>query len=69
MSDIAFALGTGRKMKYEAFIHTYHNRFFTVMSRLSETTRNQIRNNKELDSIYDCFIDFIIDTKEVVGDK
>jgi len=69
MSDISFALGTGRKIKYEAFIHTYHNRFYTVMSRLSDATRDQIRSNKELDSIYDCFIDFIIDTKEVVGDK
>jgi len=46
------------------FISRYHDLFNNALQQLSPFTRDTIRKNKELDKIYDLFLDFIIDASQ-----
>lgn len=46
------------------FIAKYINLFNNYLQNLSPHTRDAIRKNKELDEMYDLFLDFIIDASQ-----
>lgn len=48
----------------KCFISYYSNLFNTYLQNLSPETRNLIRNNKELDRLFDLFLDFTIDSSQ-----
>ncbi|NBP04032.1 MAG: hypothetical protein EBU90_28855 [Proteobacteria bacterium] len=43
------------------FISEYIAKFNKQLCNLSDTSKHLIRNNKELNEMYDLFLDFIID--------
>ena len=46
------------------FITKYNNLFSTFLQKLSPHTRDLIRKNKELDELFDMFLDFILDSSQ-----
>lgn len=46
------------------FITKYCNLFNEYLQKLSPHTRDSIRKNKELDEMYDLFLDFILDASQ-----
>jgi len=46
------------------FISDFHIRFNKHLHELDNTTKHIIRNNKQLNQMYDLFIDFIIDSSK-----
>jgi hypothetical protein len=48
----------------KCFVSHYSNLFNIYLQKLSPETRNLIRNNKELDRLFDLFLDFTIDSSQ-----
>jgi len=46
------------------FITKYNNLFSSFLQKLSPNTRDLIRKNKELDELFDLFLDFILDSSQ-----
>ena len=46
------------------FILQYSELFNKKLAGLSDSTKHIIRNNKELNDLYDLFLDFIIDSSQ-----
>lgn len=46
------------------FIAQYHQQFNNFLSSLDNTSKHIIRNNKQLNQMYDLFLDYIIDSGE-----
>ena len=46
------------------FILQYSEMFNRKLSSFSDSTKHIIRNNKELNDLYDLFLDFIIDSSQ-----
>lgn len=46
------------------FITKYSTLFMKYLADLDDNTKHIIRNNKQLDGLYDLFIDFIIDSSQ-----
>jgi len=46
------------------FISRYSSLFNKYLAGLSDSTKHIIRNNKELNNLYDLFLDFIIDSSQ-----
>lgn len=46
------------------FILQYSELFNRKLSSFSESTKHIIKNNKELNDLYDLFLDFIIDSSQ-----
>lgn len=46
------------------FIAKYNKLFGDFLQRLSPITREQIRKNKELDELFDLFLDYILDSSQ-----
>ena len=46
------------------FILQYSTLFNRELASLSDSTKHLIRKNKELNSLYDLFLDFIIDSSQ-----
>lgn len=56
----------GKEIKYDAFITSYHIRFLNLIDGLTPEIKHSIKKSKELNDMYDCFLDFIIDSKRIV---
>lgn len=48
----------------QCFLSRYSNLFNNYLQKLSPSTREQIRNNKELNDLFDLFLDFTIDASQ-----
>lgn len=46
------------------FICSYSTLFNSHLSKLDDSTKHLIRNNKQLNELYDLFLDFIIDSHQ-----
>jgi len=46
----------------QLFINKYSVLFDRQLSELDDTTKHIIKNNKQLNAMYDLFLDFIIDS-------
>lgn len=46
------------------FITKYSEMFYNQLNNISSNTKLVIHNNKELDQLYDLFLDFIIDSRQ-----
>ena len=46
------------------FITRYNSLFSSFLQKLSPHTRDLIRKNKELDELFDLFLDFILDSSQ-----
>jgi len=46
------------------FISQYQALFNKYLSQLDDNTKHIIRNNRQLNSLYDLFLDFIIDSSQ-----
>lgn len=46
------------------FLSRYSNLFNNYLQNLSPTTRELIRSNKELNELFDLFLDFTIDASQ-----
>jgi len=46
------------------FISKYSAMFNEYLSRLDDNTKHIIRNNKQLNGLYDLFLDYIIDSNQ-----
>jgi len=46
------------------FITTQADKFERHLKKMDESTRHLIRHNKELNELYDLFLDFIIDSNQ-----
>ena len=46
------------------FLSRYSSLFSEYLQKLSPSTREQIRHNKELNELYDLFLDFTIDASQ-----
>ena len=57
----------GKEVKYDAFIINHHIRFLNIIEGLTPEAKHIIKNSKELNDMYDCFLDFIIDSKRIVS--
>lgn len=57
----------GKEVKYDAFITSYHIRFLSIIEGLTPQTKHIIKKSKELNDMYDCFLDFVIDSKRIVS--
>ena len=57
----------GKEIKYDAFITNYHIRFLNLIEGLTPEVKHTIKRSKELNDMYDCFLDFIIDSKTIVN--
>jgi len=44
------------------FIAKHNVKFYKLLDELDDSTKHIIRNNKQLNELYDCFLDFIIDS-------
>jgi len=51
------------------FISKYYVLFSDYLQRISPHTRDQIRKNKELDELFDLFLDFIIDSSQHLDEQ
>ena len=56
----------GKEVKYDAFITSYHIRFHNLIDGLTPEIKHTIKKSKELNDMYDCFLDFIIDSKRII---
>ena len=56
----------GKEVKYDAFITSYHIRFHSLIDGLTPEIKHTIKMSKELNDMYDCFLDFIIDSKRII---
>jgi hypothetical protein len=56
----------GKEVKYDAFITSYHIRFHSLIDGLTPEVKHKIKMSKELNDMYDCFLDFIIDSKRII---
>jgi hypothetical protein len=56
----------GKEIRYDAFITSYHIRFHSLIEGLTPEVKHIIKNSKELNDMYDCFLDFIIDSKRII---
>jgi hypothetical protein len=57
----------GKEVKYDAFITNYHICFLSIIEGLTPEAKHTIKKSKELNDMYDCFLDFIIDSKRIVN--
>ena len=57
----------GKEVKYDAFISSYHIKFLNLIDGLTPEIKHTIKRSKELNDMYDCFLDFIIDSKRIVS--
>lgn len=57
----------GKEIKYDAFITSYHIRFLNLIDGLTPEIKHIIKRSKELNDMYDCFLDFVIDSKRIVS--
>jgi len=46
------------------FVTKYSEMFYKQLNNISSNTKLVIHNNKELDQLYDLFLDFIIDSRQ-----
>lgn len=60
-SDLAKEL---RNTTSRLFITRYSELFNRHLARLDDSTKHIIRNNKQLNELYDLFLDFIIDSSQ-----
>ena len=60
-SDIAREL---RNTTSRLFITRYSALFNKHLASMSDSTKHIIRNNKQLNELYDLFLDFIIDSSQ-----
>jgi hypothetical protein len=52
-------------MKSDIFIKIQSQKFESFLKIINEDTRFIIRKNKQLNELYDMFLDFIIDSKKL----
>ena len=53
-----------KEIKDEFLINEYNVKFNKMLHSLSDPTKKIIRNSKELNDLYDLFLDFIIDSSQ-----
>jgi len=52
--------------KHEAFITNYHVKCQCIVNRMGPEARKMIQCNKDLNDMYDVFLDFILDSRAIV---
>ena len=57
---------SAKDAKHEAFITNYHVKCQDVLNRMGPEARKMIQSNKDLNDMYDIFLDFILDTRIIV---
>jgi len=60
-SDLAKEL---KNTSSRLFITRYSDLFNRNLAKLDDSTKHIIRNNKQLNDLYDLFLDFIIDSSQ-----
>lgn len=55
---------TAQQILDNCFIAKYNNYFSEYLQNLSPETRELIRKNKDLNSLFDLFLDFILDSSQ-----
>jgi len=58
-----------KDLKNNCFISKYCELFSRYLQKISPHTRDQIRKNKELDELYDLFLDFILDSSQHLDEQ
>jgi len=48
------------------FLTEHNEKFQRFLAKLDNNSRHIIRNNKQLNELYDLFLDFIIDSSKVL---
>jgi hypothetical protein len=55
--------------KYRLFIVQYHEHFNHFLHLLDDSTKHLIRNNRQLNDMYDLFLDFVLDSGQILEPK
>ncbi|NBW58377.1 hypothetical protein EBR43_11515 [bacterium] len=60
-----------RTTTYRLFMVQYHEHFNHFLHLLDDSTKHLIRNNKQLNNMYDLFLDFVLDSGQLLesGEK
>ena len=51
-----------QKVDDHFFIASHNVKFYKLLNEFDDSTKHIIRNNKQLNEMYDLFLDFIIDS-------
>lgn len=55
-----------KKLTDRAFLTEYNVLFFKFLNSLDDSTKHLIKNSKQLNEMYDLFLDFIIDSSQLL---
>ena len=55
-----------RDAEIKLFISKYHDLFNIYLAKMDGSTKQIIRTNKELNELYDLFLDFILDSAQLL---
>jgi len=58
-----------KEIKDELLITEYNVKFSKMLHSISDSTKSVIRKSKELNDLYDLFLDFIIDNSQKLDYK
>lgn len=50
------------------FLTEHSDKFQRYLAKLDNNTKHIIRNNKQLNELYDLFLDYIIDSAKILDD-
>ena len=53
-----------KELANKLFLARYHMLFEKMLQKLDANTRQVIRSNKQLDEMYDLFLDFVLDSAQ-----
>jgi len=59
-------LQESKEINARAFISSSRSCFERVLINMDNTTKHIIRNNKQLNELYDLFLDYIIDSSQLL---
>jgi len=55
-----------QSVKYKLFIIQYYEQFNHFLNNIDDSTKHLIKKNKQLDTMYDLFLDFVLDSGQIV---
>ena len=58
-----------QKVDDHFFITSHNVKFYKFLNDLDDSTKHIIRNNKQLNEMYDIFLDFIIDSSNFLDKR
>lgn len=58
-----------QKVDDHFFIAKHNVKFYKFLDELDDTSKHLIRNNKQLNEMYDLFLDFIIDSSRFLDSQ